>query len=84
MALQDPEIRKHNMITDDTLDAITVPALVLWTTKDPSGPVDEAKRIATHIPRAKLAIMENCGHWPQYEDAETFNKLHLDFLLDRN
>jgi len=83
MALQDPDIRKRNMITDDTLDAITVPALVLWTTKDPSGPVDEAKRIASHIPRAKLAIMDNCGHWPQYEDAETFNKLHLDFLLDR-
>ncbi|MFF2114183.1 alpha/beta fold hydrolase [Rhodococcus koreensis] len=83
MALQDPETRKRNMITDATLEGITVPALVLWTTKDPSGPVDEAKRIASHIPGAKLAIMENCGHWPQYEDAETFNQLHLDFLLDR-
>jgi 2-hydroxy-6-oxonona-2,4-dienedioate hydrolase len=28
-------------------------------------------------------VMENCGHWPQYEDTETFNKIHLDFLLDR-
>jgi len=27
--------------------------------------------------------MENCGHWPQYEDTETFNEIHLDFLLDR-
>ncbi|MFE5700543.1 alpha/beta fold hydrolase [Rhodococcus koreensis] len=83
MALQDPETRTRNMITDATLEGITVPALVLWTTKDPSGPVDEAKRIASHIPGAKLAIMENCGHWPQYEDADTFNQLHLDFLLDR-
>lgn len=83
MALQDPETRKRNMITDATLEGITAPALVLWTTKDPSGPVDEAKRIASHIPGAKLAIMENCGHWPQYEDADTFNQLHLDFLLDR-
>lgn len=84
MALQDLETRKRNMITDATLNGITVPAMVLWTTKDPSGPVDEAKRIASHIPGAKLAIMENCGHWPQYEDPETFNKLHLDFLLGRS
>lgn len=84
MALQDLETRKRNMITDATLEGITVPAMVLWTTKDPSGPVDEAKRIASHIPGAKLAIMENCGHWPQYEDTDTFNTLHLDFLLDRS
>ncbi len=84
MALQDLETRKRNMITDATLHGITVPTMVLWTTKDPSGPVDEAERIASHIPGAKLAVMENCGHWPQYEDPDTFNKLHLDFLLDRS
>ena len=84
MALQDLETRKRNMITDATLQGITVPTMVLWTTKDPSGPVDEAERIASHIPGAKLAVMENCGHWPQYEDPDTFNKLHLDFLLDRS
>ena len=84
MALQDPEIRKRNMITDEVLGRIVAPTMVLWTTKDPSGPVDEAKRIASHIPGARLEIMENCGHWPQYEDAPTFNRLHLDFLLGRS
>ena len=38
MALQDLETRKRNMLTDDDLRAIQAPALVLWTTKDPSGP----------------------------------------------
>ena len=83
MALQDPEIRRRNMLTDDLLARIQAPALVLWTTKDPSGPVDEAKRIASLIPNAQLAVMDNCGHWPQYEDPATFNKIHLDFLLGR-
>jgi len=83
MALQNLEIRKRNMLTDEALGRIQAPALVLWTTKDPSGPVTEAQRIASLIPGAKLAVMENCGHWPQYEDTETFNKIHLDFLLDR-
>ncbi len=31
-----------------------------------------------------LGVMDNCGHWPQYEDADTFNRIHLDFLLGRN
>jgi 2-hydroxy-6-oxonona-2,4-dienedioate hydrolase len=83
MALQDPEIRRRNMLTDADLAKIQAPALVLWTTKDPSGPVAEAERIASLIPNARLAVMDNCGHWPQYEDTETFNKIHLDFLLNR-
>jgi 2-hydroxy-6-oxonona-2,4-dienedioate hydrolase len=28
-------------------------------------------------------VMAGCGHWPQYEDAKTFNHLHIDFLLGR-
>ncbi|MGE3288085.1 MAG: alpha/beta fold hydrolase [Pseudonocardia sp.] len=83
MALQNPEIRRRNMLTDEDLGRIQAPTLVLWTTKDPSGPVDEARRIASLIPNARLAVMDDCGHWPQYEDTETFNKIHLDFLLDR-
>ncbi|QEE60411.1 alpha/beta hydrolase [Salinibacterium sp. dk2585] len=84
MALQDLETRKRNMLSDGDLAAITVPAMVLWTTKDPSGPVDEGRRIASLIPGAKLAVMENCGHWPQYEDTETFDRLHLNFLLGKD
>ncbi len=84
MALQDLETRKRNMLTDDDLRSIAAEALVVWTTKDPSGPVDEGERIASLIPHGRLAVMENCGHWPQYEDTETFNRLQLDFLLSRD
>jgi 2-hydroxy-6-oxonona-2,4-dienedioate hydrolase len=81
MALQDPETRRRNMLTDDDLRSIQAPALVVWTTKDPSGPVDEGRRIAALIPNGRLAVIENAGHWPQYEQTEIFNKIHLDFLL---
>jgi 2-hydroxy-6-oxonona-2,4-dienedioate hydrolase len=83
MALQDPETRRRNMLTDDDLRAINAPALVVWTTKDPSGPVDEGRRIASLIPNGRLEVIENAGHWPQYEQAEIFNRTQLDFLLDR-
>lgn len=81
MALQDPETRRRNMLTDDDLRAISVPSLVLWTTKDPSGPVDEARRIAGLIPNAELAVIEEAGHWPQYEKTDEFNRIQLEFLL---
>ncbi|GGM56155.1 2-hydroxy-6-ketonona-2,4-dienedioic acid hydrolase [Micromonospora sonchi] len=83
MALQDLETRKRNMLSDDDLRAITAEALVIWTTKDPSGPVDEGRRIADLLPNGRLAVIENAGHWPQYEQTEQFNQIHLDFLLGR-
>lgn len=84
MALQRMDVRRRNMLSDDDLRSIVAPAMVLWTTKDPSGPVDEGRRIADLLPNGHLVVMENCGHWPQYEDADTFNRHQLDFLLDRN
>jgi 2-hydroxy-6-oxonona-2,4-dienedioate hydrolase len=83
MALQNLEVRKRNMLSDDDLRRITAEALVVWTTKDPSGPVGEGERIASLIPNARLAVINECGHWPQYEDPATFNQIHLDFLLGR-
>ncbi|WP_165356876.1 alpha/beta fold hydrolase [Nocardioides zhouii] len=83
MALQDPETRQRNMISDDDLRAIQAEALVVWTTKDPSGPVDEGRRIASLIPNGYLEVIEEAGHWPQYEKPEVFNRIHLDHLLGR-
>lgn len=81
MALQDPAIRKRNMLSDADLHEISAPALVIWTTKDPSGPVEEGRRIAQVLPNGTLSVIDNAGHWPQYEQAETFNKLSMDFLV---
>lgn len=83
-ALLDPEIRRRNMLSDEDLGQISAEALVIWTTKDPSGPVDEGRRIAGLLPRGRLAVIEEAGHWPQYEQDEEFNRIQLDFLLDRS
>lgn len=83
MALQDPEIRRRNLMTAADYGAITAPTLVLWTSHDPTADVTEGRRISEMIPGARFEVMDGCGHWPQYEDPETFNRLHIDFLLDR-
>ncbi|MGV0687623.1 alpha/beta fold hydrolase [Mycolicibacterium thermoresistibile] len=84
MALQDPEIRARNLLGPEEYGAITAPTLVVWTSDDPTADVDEGKRIASMIPGARFEVMPGCGHWPQYEDPATFNRLHIDFLLGRS
>jgi 2-hydroxy-6-oxonona-2,4-dienedioate hydrolase len=83
MALQDPQIRARNLLGPAEYGRITAPTLVVWTSDDPTADVEEGKRIASMIPGARFELMPGCGHWPQYEDPETFNRLHLDFLLGR-
>lgn len=83
MALQDPEIRARNILGAEVYGKITAPTLVLWTSDDPTADVSEGQRIASMIPGARFEVMPDCGHWPQYEDPKTFDRLHLDFLLGR-
>ncbi|MET7768462.1 alpha/beta hydrolase [Nocardia sp. NPDC005366] len=81
MALQDPVIRQRNLLGEKEYGGIVAPTLVLWTSDDPTADVSEGRRIASMIPGARFEVMPDCGHWPQYEDAKTFNAIHLDHLL---
>jgi 2-hydroxy-6-oxonona-2,4-dienedioate hydrolase len=80
MALQDPVIRARNILHAEDYAKIAAPTLVLWTSDDPTADAREGRRMASMIPGSQFVLMEGCGHWPQYEDAETFNRIHLDFL----
>jgi len=75
-----PERRRAMMITDDELRAIQAPACVIWTGHDPQGAAEIGETTATLIPDCRYHVMEDCGHWPQWEDAAAFNRLSLDFL----
>ena len=83
MCLQEMELRHKNMITEPQYRSIKSPALVVWTSHDPTATPEEGKQIADMIPGAQFVVMNECGHWPQYENADEFNRLHIDFLLGR-
>ncbi len=80
MCLQIMDIRRRNMIPIEDLHQIQAPTLVVWTDHDPTAKVEVGETFAREIPHARLVVMTNCGHWPQYEDATTFNRIHLEFL----
>ena len=81
MILQDPEVRDRNLLTDVELAAIKAPTMILWTSHDPSGPAEEGRRVASVIPGARFELMQDCGHWPQWENVELFDRIHIGFLL---
>ena len=83
LCLQNMEIRLRNVLTDETLSKIKAPTLVIWTDHDPTAPETTGQRFVDAIPNSKpLIVMTDCAHWPQWEKADEFNALHLDFLAE--
>lgn len=81
LCLQNMDIRMRNVLTDETLTAISAPTLVIWTDHDPTAPVETGQRFVDAIPDSRLVVMSDCAHWPQWEKADEFNALHLEFLV---
>lgn len=80
LALQDPDIRERNLLKDDDWKAITAEALVIGSLADADEYLNTARVVSQLMPNAKYVEMEEVGHWPQFEDPETFNELSLRFL----
>jgi 2-hydroxy-6-oxonona-2,4-dienedioate hydrolase len=80
LVLQEMDVRVRNLLTPKDWGSIKAETLVLWTTHDPANGVPEGRRIASMIPRSQFVVMENCGHWPQFEDAAKFDSIHIKFL----
>jgi len=80
LCLQDPEIRRRNLVTDEELAAIKAPTLVIWTSDDPSGPAKAGLDMAERIPAGEFHLIKNAGHWPQWEQQEQFDRIVLEFL----
>jgi pimeloyl-ACP methyl ester carboxylesterase len=64
----------------DGLAGIKAPALIFWGQQDRIIPVAHAHIAAAKIPGAGLQIFDNCGHMPQLERPDEFNKIVLEFL----
>lgn len=75
-----PETRAKWLMDEARVSRIRAPTLVVWTTRDPTAPAEVGERIAKAIPNGEFRLMTDCGHWPQFEDPDTFNRIHLEFL----
>ncbi len=59
---------------------IDLPTLLLWGRHDWVVPLDVGERLVTALPRARLEVMEDCGHVPPEELPKESLEIVLKFL----
>lgn len=58
----------------------TAPTLIVWGSHDLVVPVSHAYAAQSLIPNSQVRVVDRCGHTPQVERPQEFNRLALDFL----
>jgi len=66
----------------EQLGTLDVPVLLVWGRHDKAVPLTCGEAMHRLLPGSRLEIFEDSGHVPNYEEAEVFNRLALDFLCE--
>lgn len=82
LVLQDMETRNRNLLSEDQWRSIEHPTLTIASGQDVSEYSNTSRRVAELMPNARVVEMPDVKHWPHFEDADTFNRVSLDFLLN--
>ncbi|MBE3593767.1 MAG: alpha/beta fold hydrolase [Candidatus Carbobacillus altaicus] len=80
VSVQEWDIRKRYAWDPAWVGNIKAPTLIIWTDHDPTGTVEEAELLHSWIPGSEFLLIQDAGHWPQWEKPEAFNKAHIDFI----
>ncbi|MEX3967856.1 alpha/beta fold hydrolase [Paraburkholderia sp. EG286B] len=64
------------------LPEVTAPTLLIWGRDDRFVPFDSGLRLLAGLPNVELHVFSRCGHWAQWEHADKFNRIVLDFLAN--
>ena len=76
------EAGERGSLTEQEVRAVKAPTLVVWGKYDELANPAGADRLEKAIPGARKVIIDNCGHMPQLERADEFNRLVRDFLVN--
>src|SRR6476469_2736501 len=75
------EAGERGSLTEQEVRSVKAPTLVVWGKYDELANPAGADRLEKTIPGARKVIIDNCGHMPQLERADEFNRLVRDFLM---
>ncbi|WP_222929293.1 alpha/beta fold hydrolase [Pigmentiphaga humi] len=62
------------------LGEVGAQTLIIWGRDDRFVPLDIGLRLLAGLQNADLHVFSRCGHWAQWEHAEKFNRMVLEFL----
>jgi 2-hydroxy-6-oxonona-2,4-dienedioate hydrolase/4,5:9,10-diseco-3-hydroxy-5,9,17-trioxoandrosta-1(10),2-diene-4-oate hydrolase len=71
---------RMDLIRDKRLKRLQTPTLVLWGRDDKVNRPSGGPMLANLMPNAELVMTSRTGHWMQWERAELFNRMAVDFL----
>lgn len=71
---------RANLIGEAELASTAVPVMLVWTDRNPTVPASTARRAAELVPGARFELINDAGHWPQFEQPDAFHELVLDFF----
>lgn len=64
------------------LPEVAAPTLLVWGQQDTITPIDTAQVFAERLPNARLRVLDQCGHSPNIEWPDKFNRLAEEFLIE--
>ena len=70
-------------LTEAEVHAVKAPTLIVWGKYDELANPAGADRLEQTIPGSRKVIIDNCGHMPQLEKTEEFDRLVREFLSTR-
>ena len=71
---------RMDLTRDKRLKRLQTPTLVLWGRDDKVNRPAGGPILANLMPNAELVMTSRTGHWMQWERAELFNRIAVDFL----
>ncbi|HEX3628896.1 MAG TPA: alpha/beta fold hydrolase, partial [Candidatus Dormibacteraeota bacterium] len=73
---------RDGILVRDRLPELRMPVLLIWGRQDHIFPAAEAESAVDTLPQGRLEVFEQCGHTPQMEQPDRFNRLVLEFLAE--
>jgi 2-hydroxy-6-oxonona-2,4-dienedioate hydrolase len=82
LCLQDPEIRRRNLVHEDDWRRIQAPTLIVLAPDDSETFYQTGRRALEIVPNARSIEIHKAKHWPHFEKPGEFNEASLSFLLE--
>ena len=66
---------------EEHLAKIECPVLLIWSSHNPGASPEHAATALQFLKDARMEVLQDCGHWPQWEQPAAYDKAQLNFLL---
>lgn len=70
----------QDQFEESKLASVHVPTLIVWGRNDELIPLAKGEQFHHGIPGSKMAVIDQCGHVPELERPEEFDRALMEFL----